>query len=277
MTTIGVSMVRDEEDIVRAVVENMLRQTDGVVIADNLSTDRTREILDEMALVDDRVVVVADNDPAYTQSAKMTDLAHRARAMFGAEWIVPFDADEVWYSRFGKISEVLANVPPNHHVVPATLFDHVATGIDDPDVADPTERIQWRRDAPGVLPKIAARYRPDLVIEQGNHGAHYAEFVPASFERLLTIRHFPYRSVEQLVRKVRNGADAYRAAGDRLSPDHGAHWRQWGDLLDSQGPGAIEALFREWYWRAAPRRPMMIGGERQPPLRLDPVWVTVGR
>lgn len=271
MTVVAVTMVRDEDDVIRSTVAHMLDEVDAVVVADNLSTDRTREILDDLALdYGDRLEIVDDPDPAYEQSRKMTGLARYAAEEFGARWVVPFDADEWWYTPHAdRIADVLPTIPDRWHVVPADLFDHVATGLD-PAEPDPIRRIGWRRRTPGPLPKVAARYRPDLVIEQGNHGAHYDEFAPASFDPVLVVRHYPYRSLEQFVRKVRNGAAAYRAAGDRQHPDHGAHWRQWGLILDEQGPEALEEIFRRWYWRADPREPVKIEGERQPALLFDP-------
>jgi len=269
-TTIAVTMVRDEEDVIFATVAHMLAEVDAVIVADNLSTDRTREILDGMARAHPALVVVDDPDPSYRQSAKMTALALRARLELGADWVVPFDADEWWYSPFGRIADVLADVAPQWLVAPAALYDHVATGIDDPLELDPTKRIGWRRELRAPLPKVAARWREDLVIEQGNHGASYRGR-PTTFDELLVVRHFPYRSVEQLVRKVRNGAAAYRAAGDSLPASFGAHWRQWGDLLDQRGEEAIAEIFTTWYWQEDPRRAVWAGGEIQPPLIFDPV------
>ncbi len=252
MISIGITMVRDEADIVEHTVRHMLTQVDGVVVADNLSTDETPEILAELAAEHPgRMLVLADRDPAYTQSEKMTRLADVAAVEFGSCWIIPFDADEVWRSPHGRIGDVLArNVPDGYHVVPARLFDHYVTELDEHplDEPNPLRRIQWRRVAPSPLPKVAVRYRSDLVIHQGNHGASYT-VEPAHFEELLEVRHFPYRSVEQLVRKIRNGAAAYRAAGDRVRADHGAHWREWGDLLDREGPDAIVDLFEAHYRR----------------------------
>ena len=261
----GVAMVRDEADIVEATVRQMARNVDFLIVADNRSADGTREILDELA--DELpLTVVDDPDPGYHQSRKMSDLAHLA-GRHGADWIVPFDADEWWYCTFGPIKEHLAGIGDGMMLVTAELYDHVATGLDGTD-RDPTVRLAWRRQQPLPLPKVACRYRHDLTVHQGNHGASYGGIIPASVP-MLVVRHFPYRSIEQFVRKVRNGAEAYRATS--LPADVGAHWRQWGDLLDQQGEDAVVEIFRRWYWRADPRTPVTVSGETQPPLVLDPV------
>ena len=273
--TVAVCMARDEEDVIASTVAHMLAEVDAVIVADNLSTDGTRKILDELAASSTgRLVVVDDPDPAYRQSEKMTALALRARLDLGAEWVVPFDADEVWYSPFGRIADVLADVAPQWLIAPAPLFDHVATGEDNPLELDPIRRLGWRRRYRNALPKVAARWREDLVIEQGNHGARYTGR-GTSFDELLVVRHFPYRSTGQLVRKVRNGAAAYAAAGDSLPEAFGAHWRQWGRILDERGEEAIAELFHTWYWRDTPRAPIELpDGERQPALLFDPAPIS---
>lgn len=269
MTVVAITMARDEADIIGSTVAHLVGQVDRVLVADNLSTDGTGEIA-RAAGAD----VVDDPDPAYRQAEKMTALAHEARARYGATWIVPFDADEVWYARGARLGDHLAAVEPMHHLVAADLFDHVATAEDVDDV-DPVRSIVWRRRDPAPLPKVAVRYRPDVVIHQGNHGAHFTAFVPAAHPARLVVRHFPYRSPAQLVRKVRNGAAAYLAAGDTVAADAGAHWRQWGRMLDEHGEGAIADLFRKWYWRASPSTPARIDGELQPPLVFDPAYDSV--
>ncbi len=237
--TWAVAMVRDEADIIEQTVTRMLGQVDHVLVADNGSTDGTREILERLD-----VELIDDPEPGYYQSRKMTALAARAAAA-GADWIVPMDADEVWYSPHGRIADVLSGLPVDVAIAPAEIYDHVATSADPP--GPPVEAIGWRRRSCGELPKVACRARVDVVIEQGNHGAHHPAGVQ---DGLLVVRHFPYRSAEQFVRKARNGAAAYAATD---LPDHqGAHWRQYGALLDAQGPEALEDVYRQWFWCADP-------------------------
>lgn len=238
VTVVGIAMVKDEADIVGATVAHMCGQVDGVIVADNLSTDGTRDILDGLP-----VDVVDDPDPAYYQSEKMTRLARRAMAE-GADWVVPFDADEWWYSPYGRIADVLGALDHCWAIAAADLYDHVATGADPADGTIP-DRIGWRRIDKGALPKVAARATTDLSIHQGNHGVAFDAPAPTIAD-LLEVRHFPYRSPEQFVRKAMNGAAAYGATD--LPEDVGRHWREYGRIAVEHGPEELEAVFRRWFW-----------------------------
>lgn len=241
MTVAAVSMVRDEADIIESTVAHMLTQVDVVIVADNRSIDGTREILDSLD-----VVTLDDPEVAYHQSEKMTRLAHYAAGEFGADWVVPFDADEWWYSPEGRIGDVLEACQA-WPVMTAELYDHVPTGID-PDGPDPTRTIRYRRRNPGALPKVACRTAPDLVIHQGNHGAGYS--APAPQIPGLIVRHFPYRSAEQFARKAINGAEAYAATD--LPDDIGRHWREYGAIAAANGVEALHDVFRRWFWVEQP-------------------------
>jgi hypothetical protein len=244
----GVAMVKDEADIIGPIVEHMLGEVDYLIVADNMSSDGTRDILADLASDHPELVVQDDLEVAYMQSLKTTRLAHIARER-GAEWVVAWDSDEWWYSPFGRIGDVLAGVGPQWLTCSATLYDHVATGSD-PAEANPLLRMGWRRLMPAGLPKVACRTRPDLVIHQGNHGASYNGGT-TDFPGQLVVRHFPYRSAEQMVTKARNGAAAYAAATD-LHPTAGQHWRDYGRLLEAHGDEALHDVFRHWFFEPFP-------------------------
>lgn len=252
MTVVGVSMVKDEADIIGPVIDHILGQVDFVLVADNGSSDGTREILNERIDAGKSITILEDPDPAYYQSRKMTHLAHLAVTKYQADWVIPFDADEIWYAPDSTLCDYLASLPDNVAIAEAEPYDHVATGVD-PDDPNPITRTGWRRQKALELPKVACRGAQSVIIGQGNHNAFY----PVERVRGLVVRHFPYRSPEHFVRKVRNGAAAYAATD--LPESAGAHWRQYGKLLETFGEETVKDVFRKWFWVLDPANdPMYI-------------------
>jgi glycosyltransferase involved in cell wall biosynthesis len=102
----GISMVRNEADIVRTnILHHLSLGLDRVLIIDNGSSDGTDTVLEELSK-DPRVRWTRDDSP-YRQSQMLTRLARQASAE-GADWVLPFDADEFWYAPRRTIKQVLA-------------------------------------------------------------------------------------------------------------------------------------------------------------------------
>jgi glycosyltransferase involved in cell wall biosynthesis len=225
MTVVAITMVRDEEDIIDWTLQHLLEQgIDHIIVADNLSVDETPWKLAALASTG-KVTVIQDDEPGYYQDEKMTRLAHMAANDFGAEWVVPFDADEYWYWTDGTLAEFFSKTTAD--IITATGWDHIATDDDDPTEPSPFRRIIRRRQAPQKMGKVAFRYHPDIHIDFGNH---FLFNHPGRQAQALNYRHYQYRSFEQLVTKARNGAAAYNAT--TLHPTYGAHWRQLGEYDD---------------------------------------------
>lgn len=200
---IAIGMMRDEADIIGRTVAHLIAQGCRVVVADNLSVDGSDAIAWHAG-----ADVVRDPDPAHYQSQKMTALA--ARHAKEGEWVVPFDADEQWDGL-------------------ADLHDDYDVAVAHPVVQIPTA-TGWRDGPTETWPKVAFRWRPGCRIDHGNHIVFGAG--PRIAEDVVTVKHFQYRTFEQVKRKVRQGARALIAAG--LPADTGQHWRDLARLTDAE-------------------------------------------
>lgn len=225
---VAVSMVRDEQDVIGHTLAHMLTQVDHAIIADNLSTDRTRQILESF----DHVTMVDDPELGYYQADKMTRLAHQAGDM-GATWVVPFDADEAWY--LPDLPSIDADV--------VTCRPHVyVPQPSDNDDPNPITRLRWRLPEPERQHKVCFRYHPDAELHMGQHDVNR----PGARVEAGAVRHYQYRTLDQVRRKVSNGTQAYNAAD--LPALYGSHWRDLAERDDA----ALEA-----WWDAYTTQPLV--------------------
>lgn len=235
----AVSLVKNEADIIEHTVRHLFNQgVDHVLVADNLSTDATPAILAQLARTAS-VHVARDGEPAYYQAQKMGLLAERARCA-GADWIVPFDADEFWFGATGTLGDHLRAAHADviradlHNLFPSSGASRV--GGDG-----------WRlQRQPHIRGKVAFRAHPAATLAAGNHEVDR----PGVYATGLKVLHVPWRSEEQFRRKAVQGAAALEATN--LTPDTGFHWRhlaalddeaaglQWRSILGGEAVEGIE-------------------------------------
>ncbi len=226
-----VAMARDEADVAAFWVAHYLAEgVDLILVADNLSNDGTGDLLRDAG-----AVVVDDRELAYYQAAKTTGLGHQA-AERGATIVLPVDLDELWYSPDGRpLGDVLGASQANQWRAP--VFDHI---VKDDWTGNPFTEISWRRKEAQQYPVMGYRYDSRALVAMGNHSVFHPT---PSFGEPLAVRHFGYRSLEQMTRKLRNGKAAYDATN--LPESEGLHWREGGALSDGELAARWDALCAE--------------------------------
>lgn len=217
----AVSMMRDESDVAAAVVNHLFAHgVHRILVNDNNSVDGTGDILRACG-----ATVFDDPEIGYYQDAKMSALATVAYEM-GADWVLPFDADEIFYpTDGGTLAEFFATCTAD--VVEARGWDHIATACH-PGPFSPDRRVAQQK-----LPKVAFRACERPYVHMGNHDVD--RLMDGGLDTRtggLSYRHFQYRSLEQYVRKVRNGREAYEASN--LHYNYGTHWRVAGAKSDAE-------------------------------------------
>lgn len=221
----AIAMVRDEADVIERSVRHLAGQgIEHIVVVDSLSEDGTGTILRRLSAEIPGLIVGDDTEPAYVQSAKMTRLADLASAA-GATWVVPFDADELWFGAEGTLAEALAAA--DAPVLRAVMHNAFPAADGSGPLLDTTAHFNV---------KVAFRPRPGAVVEMGNHEV----LRPGVRAESLRILHLPWRSFEQFARKSRTGAQAIALAD--TPEDKAYHWRRLGALDDDALRAAWEAL-----------------------------------
>ena len=230
----AVMMVKDEIDIIGHNIEYLETQDiDHIFVANNLSTDGTREKLIELSEKYDNITVYDDNEFAYYQPDKMNEWILRCYKM-GASIIIPIDADEIWHSKVkGKtLGQILKESDGDIFV--AETIDFIPTEKDTDDI-NPIKSMCYRKEKSDSFPSVAFRKFPGSYLEIGNHNImnHPGKRV----EDLIGIRHYQYRSFEQFYKKVINGKKVY---DDTSYPDYmGSHWRNLGSKSEDD--------LRQWW------------------------------
>jgi hypothetical protein len=253
MKVFGIALVRDEADVIRLSVGHQLSLgLDRVLVVDNGSSDGTTLVLERLSRDDDRIRWSSDAGP-YHQAEIMTALAREALRQ-GADWIVPFDADEFWWVAGGNLRAVLAAVTAGALRAPVVNF------VQSRDRLEPSEQalltmtrrvaapVNPRPDGqnpvnPRIIPYVERAYNPKCVSRPTNtieigRGNHRVKGVAGPVVETvdLVCLHAPLRSRAGLERKA--------AVGERIEqagwPGGGGHMRRWRRL---QEKGALD---REW-------------------------------
>lgn len=210
---VALCMARNEQGIIGLTVSHLYAQgVDTVIVEDGHSTDRTRiEALDAGA------TLLAETDRAYDQADRMTRLA--AEHCEPGDWLIPFDADEFWYSDHGTIKEALDATDATKCW--ARMFLH----------------RDWDHRAKDAKPlaKVAFRWAPGAVIGFGNHSVD----LPGKDEwGVLDIREWQFRSFKHFCLKVERQRQLL-AHTPNLDRKHGAHMNRLVGMSHDE-------LEREW-------------------------------
>jgi hypothetical protein len=231
MKLIVTVMVRDEIDIIAAMIEHHVAQGADLIIAtDNGSVDGTTEVLQRYA---DLGVIELHHDPIHRKQhgEVVTRMARRARTEHAADWVINADADEFWVpvDRNLTLRKALESIPLSLNAFTAPVINLVGppalngSGID---------RLLWRDcrsteelRAIGIFAQptdnAVHRGESDVVVAQGNHFVSLKSNGQPDPAFALEVLHLPWRSWSQFEQKVVHAGRAYEANPDlRPSKNH---------------------------------------------------------
>jgi glycosyltransferase involved in cell wall biosynthesis len=171
----GISLVRNEEDLVKITLRHHLGQgVEEVVVADNGSTDGTARLLAELARWDRRIRWSRTGEVGFNQAELVSDLAREAMKR-GASFILPFDADEFWWAPGGLAAQIRAS---NADLISVPVVNFIQN------------RLQARRDPRAVLTAVYRSAERLGDFRRARHGVEAGEYayVEAPYQRKNILR-----------------------------------------------------------------------------------------
>ena len=236
MKLAGISIVRNECDIIETFVRHNLRFLDRLIVADNLSADSTRRILELLRDEGLHLDLESADQPDHPQEMVLNAMLARA-ARDGYDFIFPLDADEfIGAESRAALEAGLATIPAGQYGL-LPWYPYIATSADNPAERNVLKRITHKLAPTKPEAKVVVPGRmmleKSLMLSVGNHHClrDGRALMDCAVPPGVHINHFPLRSPEQARLKVAVGAFAVRARGWR-EPTEGWNWLElyarWG-------------------------------------------------
>jgi hypothetical protein len=276
MRVVVVSMVKNEADVIEAFCRHVAAFADHHLVFDHASTDGTKFILRRLSDEGLSLSLFRDDRPEKRQDVRTTALMARAVRDFGADWVVPLDADEFPQpGSAGHFRDALKAADPRRPFW-VWMRDYAPHDADEGNEANPVLRMRHhvgeaRRSAGKVIVPQACAGLPHARLTHGNHGIEVeGKAVEAVIRDDLWLAHYPARTGAQVAVKVLTGEwqRLAHAAPDGIDSHYRAHALRFaadpGPFLASAGHylrGTVEDPAA--YWGGTLRYPPLLGpGER---------------
>ncbi len=231
MRIIGISLIRDEEDIIESFVRHNLAYLDKLYIIDNLSMDNTVDILTSLKQEGLAIEVWESKSCSYQQNRAMTTALRKVVQQDPeAEFAFLLDADEFLgcADRQALLADVAKIEAGGYGIMPWKTYVPIEQDLQHLSPAMPvTSRMTHRRSHEGhqmfkaVVPKAlfgSARVR------QGSHTLLRMDGGALPKYLLTTpLAHFPVRSANQLLAKIILSHHSQRMKKNS-APNEGIHW-----------------------------------------------------
>jgi hypothetical protein len=242
---IGISMIKNESDIIEVFVRHNLQFLDALVILDNGSTDGTGEILNELIHQGLPLVRLFAPRIAFNQDERMTNLMRAVSMLFLPAAIAALDADEFIVCSGRELFRLRVLSLPDNTIGLLPFISYVPQRHNhDVQERNILRRIIHRRKCEDyqwhkiVIPK-KLHSNPHSQIQMGNHEIISSERVADHAFTDVSLAHFPVRSSNQIQKKLIVNWLTVLAMGNRSGGTAG-HWKQYYDQFKANDYAEVD-------------------------------------
>lgn len=249
MKLVAVSVIKNEADIVEAFVRHTRAWADLHLVFDHASTDGTREILGRLVGEGLPLRLYTDDALGNLQQFRSNHLARVAVEEFGADWVMPLDADEILVAPGQRTSlEDMLRGGDGTQPVSLPMANYYPTRDEDLTEPNPVLRLVHRAGLTGASRKVmipAALARdPSIEAGKGNHALYrHAAAVPdRPAPEGFHLAHFALRSLGQQVMRVVT-AELQKLQRGRAHAGLDVHYRLGFQLLADDPDRFVETFY----------------------------------
>jgi glycosyl transferase family 2 len=266
MKIVVVSTIRNESDILETFVRYHAQFVDRMIIINHRSVDSSSSILESLQREGLPIEYREETSLELQQGKFLTRSMKKAIEDYGADWVVPLDADEfIAAGRDERVRDLIEKLPQDR-IVKVPWRTYVPLPSDDSGEPNILKRIQDIRPIEKtnlrkiMIPRSLAMKKNGF-IAAGNHGyvrqafRKQKDFPYVHFDDLV-LAHFPVRSAAQIMTKAFVGWLACLAKPNRV-PDENHHLKLLYDRFkngDDIRPAELTSLAMGYATRVAPEK-----------------------
>ena len=226
MKIFAISLIKDEEDIIEFNLSEGLKWADKIFVLDNGSSDRTWEIVNRMAVTNDKIVPWKQDFRPYREEMR-SEVYNQFKHLSedGDWWCNKFDSDEFYID---NPREFLSAVPRHYHVVKHESIDFQLTHED-------VEEFSFAENETFDASKIRY-YKPDSYSEQRffkfrkkllwllteSKPRHMGIIYP----KKIRLKHFQYRTPFQIQKRLDIRRKLYEGGFKFAIHDSQTDWKE---------------------------------------------------
>lgn len=224
----GICVLKNEADVLRYFLSQASRWCDRIYLLDNGSTDRTWDIIQEMAATHPQVVPYRREMGPFTDALRGDVFNHFKAEALPGDWWCRLDADEIYID---DPRAFLAAVPRSHHVVWSAHLQYYLT---EPDLS------RFPADHEGApLPEINSENLPRYYVANASEGRFFRhraglQWPAGAWPRHLglvtpqriRLKHLQYRSPAQARARFETRRDVGVRGGQMFDHWARADWRE---------------------------------------------------
>lgn len=202
MEIFAIMLVKDEADIVQAVLKSASEWATKIFVLDNGSTDGTWEMIQSMR--NDIIVPWKQDLRPYTNGMRADVFNHfRSVAKPGDWWCFKLDADEFYaedprafLAGIPQRYQIVAKKSIDYYLTPGDVENYQFTGIFDLDKTHITHigKTCWAEQR-------FFRYRKNIIWDN-SPDSHYPRHIGVLAPQTILVRHYQFRSPQQMQRRL---------------------------------------------------------------------------